>query len=792
MNNCKECIYDSFPKIPQSEIKQCDIAIVGESPGDTEIAFKKPFIGPSGELLEDIMNQVRLPDRQELFITNALLCRPPIGEIIKKDAIVNCRKRLISELQEVKPKYVLALGNIATHSITNNFDLKITGANGKILRSPYLNGTKVMPIVHPAAVLRNPGHKPPFLAAFKYLKTLLDGGKTLKPSKVHYTIIDDEFSLVMTLNYLSKNYQGKILGCDIETKGLSPFSGKTLYIGIAYEDDAVLMFTADKLFNSEVRKFFADPNMVFSWHNGQFDTGHLNALGVPARIDQDSMILHYATNEHEGYHDLDTLSMRELGADLYSYKIKSFIERMDEAPRYLWGIYLAKDCSYTKQLTEKFLPKIEKDNKLNPLYKQILIPAANMLREVQWNGFYLHRDYCIEYRDILKKEIVELQNKLDNQFKAYWDPEKYRVQAGAMSAPAKFNPGSFKQLGWMIYDRLELNPSVRKETNNGKSVDKEVLESLKGKHDAIDNLLLFRSKKKTLSTYVNGALHHADRDNRIRSQFWLTRTTSGRLASRKPNLQNIDRKSKVKNMFGAPPGGIIIEADYKGVELRVLAHLAHDSYFTKVFQEGRDPHDEMSRDIYGEAFTKEQRVKVKGLNFGAAYGRGAESVALEFGMSIGEARFLIDKWFRRAKGAKHFMDKVEEYLMDGKIFVTPFGRKRRFGNIARYIKDPELLAHIKKEARNFPIQSTASDLTLLAALEIHNTLVKKYNAMIVNMVHDSIIIEIDNKKSVVLPFIKEMKNIMEGIPHKYLKPHFTFPAEFEVGTHWGEMTEVEI
>ena len=390
----------------------------------------------------------------------------------------------------------------------------------------------------------------------------------------------------------------------------------------------------------------------------------------------------------------------------------------------------------------------------------------------------------------MEAEISLLNKELNRQFQPYWDPDQYRIDTRAMSIPKIFNPASNKQLAWMVYDKLKLRPGILKATNKGKSVDKAVIASLRGQHDAIDTLLTCRGKQKILSTYVIGVLDRLDPDSRIRSQFWLTRTVTGRTSSKEPNLQNISRNKTVKNIFGAPKGRILIEADYKALELRVLAHMSKDPFFTGVFKAGRDPHDEMSIVMFGKDFTEDERFKVKGLNFGIAYGRGARSVAEEFNISIWEARYLIREWFERTAGAKHFMEKCEEHLVAGRTFVTIFGRKRRFGSVARYAKDPKMLEHMKREARNFPIQSTAADLTLLAALAIHKVLPK--DCMIVNLVHDSIIIEAPNVKAVVMSLLQMMKNTMEQIPQKELHPQFEFPAEFSIGKSWGNMKGIEI
>jgi len=793
--NCQNCIYKNYRRISPSPIKKSRLAIVGMNPGTNEIAFNKPFVGPSGEFLNDMLAKHDLPDRSETFVTNAILCKPPDDEQIKKQAILNCQERLISELKQVQPEVILALGNVAMHALSGKFKAKITNVNGIVGSSELLKGIKIVPAFHPAAISRNPGFQQPFEEALTKVKRLLVGDYLEKPQGINHIFTPLKDELEEKLNWIIKNCKGEILGCDIETTGLKPYSRDILYVGVAYKDNEVLIFYRDLLGLQAVKDFFSNSNLKFSWQNGQFDTIFLNnKMGIPARIDQDTMILHYCLNSYEGYHDLDTLSMRYLGVEPYSYKTKKYMTNdtgMKNVPREILLPYLAKDCAYTKQLIPKFLPKVEKDKDLKKLYYRILIPGTNFLRDVQWNGFYAHKDYCLNLKDKFETKLSNLNDNLIKQFQPLWEPNAYQLETRAMSAPEVFNPGSIKQLGWMIYDRLKLKPRITKSTNKGKCVDKDILNSLKGQHEAIDTLLEYRSVQKTLSTYISGVLDNLDDDSRIRSQFWLTRTSSGRLASRNPNLQNIDRRPEIKNIFGAPEGKILIEADYKAIELRMLAYLSKDKFFTEAFKSGKDPHDEMAKSIYGDSFTKEQRVKIKGLNFGIAYGRGPESIAEEFGMSIGEAKYLIRQWFERAYGAKHFLNKCEEYCRKGATFVTIFGRKLRFGSAIRYTKDKAKLNHLLRIARNFPIQSPSSDLTFLSAMEIHRT-INNYQSMIVNLVHDSVITEAPNNKKIAFALMKQMKNIMEKIPQEELHPKFDFPVEFSIGTSWGNMKRVEI
>jgi len=793
--NCQNCIYKNYRRISPSPIKKARLAIVGMNPGSQEIAFNKPFIGPSGKFLNDMLLKHNLPKREDIFVTNAILCRPPEDEKIKREAILNCQERLLNELTQVQPEVILALGNIAIHALTGKFKAKITNVNGIIGSSELLEGIKIVPAFHPAAILRNPGFQKPFEEALDVVKKLLSGEALEKPKEINYVFISFIDELKEKLDCITETCKNVILGCDIETSGLAPYSREVLYVGVAYKDDEVLIFPKNFLDCPEINKFFGNRELSFGWQNGQFDTIFLNnKLGVPAVISHDSMILHYCLNSYEGYHDLDTLSMRYLGVEPYSYKAKKYMSDdsgMKNVPQDILLPYLAKDCAYTKQLVDKFLPKVEKDKNLKKLYYRILIPGTNFLRDVQWNGFYVHKDYCLELKGKLETKLLSLNDNLVKQFQPYWEPNIYQLETRAMSAPEVFNPSSIKQLGWMIYDKLKLNPRIIKSTNKGKCVDKDVLNSLKGQHPAIDTLLEYRSVQKTLSTYVNGVLDNLDEDSRIRSQFWLTRTSSGRLASRGPNLQNIDRRPEIKNIFGAPEGRILIEGDYANLELRTLAHLSKDKFFTDTFKAGKDPHDEMARSIYGNNFTKEERRKAKTLNFSIAYGMSPNTVAQDLNISVEEARYLVRSWFERAYGATYFFKKCEEYCKQGKTFVTHFGRKLRFGSAVRYSKDPKKLSHMLRVARNFPIQSPSSDFNLLAAMEIHK-IIGSYQSMIVNLVHDSTVCEALNNKKIAFDLMRKMKEIMERVPQDEFHPEFDFPVEFSIGTSWGNMKKVDI
>jgi len=536
-----------------------------------------------------------------------------------------------------------------------------------------------------------------------------------------------------------------------------------------------------------LKPLFESRKPLMCWHNGQFDTSFLRRIGIPARIDHDTILLHYCLNEHEGDHDLDTLSRRELGAPEYKSKIKKYVQKGDKGyesvPKDELYPYLAKDCDYTLQLYHRFAPLVGNDPDLRKLYYNLLLPHSRFLRRVQRNGLYLNMSYIKVLREELQAKSDGLTDKIVDMLQPHWDAELYKKQTGAKTAGLTFLPTSNKQLAWMLFNRLRLVHRVRRK--KALCVDKHVLESMRNLHPAIPKLLELRTTNKMKSTYVDGMLKRRNNDGRVRSSFLLFGTKTGRLSSRNPNLQNIPRDSSIKAIFCAEPENVLIEADYKGAELRVLAYLSDDDFLKGVFKEGRDLHDEVARFLFGENFTKEQRVKAKNVNFGIAYGRTAYTISQEYNVPLIEAQAMLEEWFSRAPGARKYLLQCDADAENGVVLTTPFGRKRRFGLISK-----ENIKDLRNEARNFRIQSIASDLTLISARNMEKGL-RELGAKIVNLVHDNIVVEVDDNTAKIKEVMKIMKDVMEEVPEYTLRTDVPFGVDFKVGSVWGKLKEVE-
>ena len=771
---CPGCPY-AGPTVGCSGDPNAEFVIVGESPGVEEIREGKPFVGPSGRILWSTLHKF-LDPKTPVFVTNALCCRPPKsnGGQIKKSAIESCRERLVRELKAAPRKVILALGNVALRSITQNYDLKITEERGRAIETEF---GIVVPALHPASILRGTGDYRKFSADLRYAVYLLRGGKPKDPGETRYRVIRTRQELERAIAGLIKC---KYLAADIETTGFNPRQDKILALGISWDKNKVLIFPDETL--PHLKPLFQAKGPRWVWHNGKFDTSFLNNMGLPARIDEDVLLLHYALDEQRGTHDLKQLASDFLGAPDYESEVKKYAPKKGDSfanvPRDILYKYLAKDADYTLQLFHILRRQVDQDPNLRKAYEQVMLPAATLLREVEQHGIWVNQQYLNELGQELEQKLEEDLQRVREAAKPWWDPRLYARQTGAKTVPLQFNPASPKQVAWLLYKAMGLKPGK----GHKRDTSKDTLESLP-ENPVTEALLRLRKTSKMLSTYVAGIRREIEPDGRVHTQYLIHGTVTGRLASRNPNMQNIPRDKRIRGMFQAPPGRVLIELDYSQAELRVLAHLSEDDFLSTVFREGRDLHDEVSIALFGPNFTSEQRMRAKAVNFGIAYGREAYSIALEFGISTAEAQKMIDDWFNRAPKARDFIQWCRRAPLEGRVLVTPFGRKRRFGLVTR-----ENVDDLQNEAANFPIQSTASDLTLVSAMRMQPRL-RKYSASVINLVHDSILIEAPAVRSTVDTIVREALRIMEQVPIDTIRAKVPFVAEAKVGKAWGHLKE---
>jgi DNA polymerase I-like protein with 3'-5' exonuclease and polymerase domains len=603
----------------------------------------------------------------------------------------------------------------------------------------------------------------------------------------------DVCSCIEAINFLKTQ---EVLAVDIESRNLGYDGNKVLLIGFAYDDyKSIVIANFEKKILENLQTLFDKKDIKFIWHNGKFDTTRLSyLLGINARIDEDTMLQHYACiNERKSTHGLKELGPLYLGTpawddELDNYKRKWCLQhrvkvsdfQYDMIPSKILLPYLYRDCCATFQLNKRF--KILARSNSEQVYAR-LIRAANVFKDIEVQGALIDMNYIYELQDELDTKIYEAEKHVQATAREIWDPIQYAKDTGAKTYEKIFSHKSPKQLKWMLEQLVGPIASTRA----------EVLEKLAEDHpdiEFIEAIMDLRKYNKYMDTYVMGLQELVCKDGRLRCTYNLHGTETGRLSCSDPNLQNIPRDKLIKNLFKSSANKVLVQFDYSQAELRVLAYLSQDEYLRETYRDGKDLHDAMALKIFGPNFNKEQRVAAKTVNFGIPYGRGPGSMHAKLGMTLAEATKLIKDWYAAAPGAKKWVDEMRKRpYKKGEPYTTIFGRQRH------YIITMDNRNHIENEAVNFPIQSVASDLTMTSLCEISDWIKSSGlsdRCIIVNTVHDSIVLECDNDADLLEQVVKVGVGIMSSVPKKYLtNPVLDFPfvADAEIGYKWGGLKD---
>ena len=615
--------------------------------------------------------------------------------------------------------------------------------------------------------------------------------------------------ILRTIEIVRNVAQGRDVGVDIETRRIEWEDNKLLSIGFATDES-----TCYALYNIPIigasgeghdtqiwealEDLLTDENIQFVWHNGKFDCTRLKYLcNLDARVDDDTMLYHYcAINEKRGTHGLKDLGQLYLQAPAWDDELekikRDFCKQnkmrigdfmYDDIPTAVLVPYMQRDCIATLRLKRVFMRLGRPEASF--IYGK-LIEASNAFIRVELNGIRLDLDYLEDLEFELEKELEEATKRLDEVASSIWDPLEYSGDTGArVKLTDKFNIKSPKQLKWMLQQVLGYPvPSTDAATIDTliDEVESGVITNPQAK-DFLQAIASVRKNSKYMDTYVQGMRDCMCRDARIRGTFNLHGTETGRLSSSSPNMQNVPRDKKIKNLLCATPGYKLVQMDYSQAELRVLALLSRDPYLVSVYVNGKDLHDAVATEMFGPNFDKEQRVMAKTINFGIAYGRGPGSIAQTFKKSMNEARAIIAKWFKPMPYVKEWIDNRRAMAKRGEACTTIFGRERHF------VVTNEDLNHVQNEYINTPIQSIASDFTMFSLIEIDKFLRENnLDARIVTTVHDSIIVECRDEKDLVDLVAQTCVRIMAETPLKYVPDcPVPFKADAEVGYAWGKL-----
>ena len=435
---------------------------------------------------------------------------------------------------------------------------------------------------------------------------------------------------------------------------------------------------------------------------------------------------------------------------------------------------LAKTKSFEKA-KEVIFAQVKKE-KLDFVFEKIEKPLIPVVERMENVGIKIDVAYLKKLSTEYHVELAKLEKKI------------YAL------AKEEFNINSPKQLSEILFEKLKLSIKNHKKTGGGvKSTRESELEKMKDLHPIIPELLLYRELQKLLSTYIDNIPEMVGSDGRLHARFLQAGTTTGRMSSQNPNLQNIPIKTElgrnIRNAFVAERGYVLAAFDYSQIELRVAAFLSGDEKLLKIFRDGRDVHTEVASYVFNvpaEKVDKEMRRQAKVINFGILYGMGVNALKENLGSDRATAQKFYNQYFETFDTLAKYLDKVKSETARLGYTETFYGRKRYFEGIRSKI--PYIKAQAERMAINAPIQGTEADVVKIAMVKIEEYLKDKNllnDARVLLQVHDEIIYEIKEEKAEEIA--KKIQDIMENVVDPKDIKGIRLTANSSIGKNWGDM-----
>ncbi|KPE49412.1 DNA polymerase I [Chryseobacterium indologenes] len=523
------------------------------------------------------------------------------------------------------------------------------------------------------------------------------------------------------------------------------------------------------------RPFFEKEDLLKIAHNLKFDYKILKQYDITVKGAMfDTMIAHYLLNP-DGRHGMDYLS--EVYLNYKPVSIETIIGKKGkkqgnfrDADLRTQTDYAAEDADVTFQLYELFAPQLKKEN-LEELFFKIEMPLMEVLAKMELAGISLDEKWLAQESVDLENDLKQLENKI------------FELSG------EEFNMNSPRQLGEILFEKMQLDPKAKKTKTGQYATSEDVLQKLASKHEIIKHILEYRTYQKLKSTYVDALPSQIDKeDQRVHTNFSQTTAATGRLASVNPNLQNIPirtlRGQQIRGAFVSGEGKKIISADYSQIELRLIAEISGEENMIKAFQNGEDIHASTAAKLFKiplEEVSKTQRSQAKTVNFGIIYGQGAFALAEQTGLSRTEAKQMIEAYFETYPKLKEYMaEQVNKARQVGYV-ETILGRKRHLKDINS--NNFVVRGHAERNAVNAPVQGSAADVVKLAMIKIDKELeAQKLKTKMLLQVHDELVFEapVEEIESASQLIKKEMESALEtqvpllvevGVGNNWLEAH---------------------
>ncbi|WP_336690138.1 MULTISPECIES: DNA polymerase I [unclassified Chryseobacterium] len=613
-------------------------------------------------------------------------------------------------------------------------------------------------------------------ATYEDLDQATSTKSTIEQNDHLYQFVDNPKAQKILVNNLLKQ---KVVCFDTETTSLNELEAELVGMsfsykkGLAYyvplsEDQGEVLQTLEIF-----RPFFEKEDLVKVAHNLKFDYKILKRYNITVKGAMfDTMIAHYLLNP-DGRHGMDYLS--EVYLNYKPVSIETIIGKKGkkqgnfrDADLRTQTDYAAEDADVTFQLYELFAPQLKKEN-LEDLFFSIEMPLMEVLAKMELEGISLDEKWLAQESVDLENDLRQLESKI------------FEISG------EEFNMNSPKQLGEILFEKMQLDPKAKKTKTGQYATSEDVLQKLSSKHEIIKHILEYRTYQKLKSTYVDALPSQIEKsDNRVHTNFSQTTAATGRLASVNPNLQNIPirtlRGQQIRGAFVSAEGKKIISADYSQIELRLIAEISGEDNMIKAFQNGEDIHASTAAKLFNiplEEVSKTQRSQAKTVNFGIIYGQGAFALAEQTGLSRTEAKQMIEAYFETYPKLKEYMAEQVRKAREVGYVETLLGRKRHLKDINS--NNFVVRGHAERNAVNAPVQGSAADVVKMAMIKIQKELEKeKLQTKMLLQVHDELIFEAPINE------VEVAKNIIKMEMENAVETQVPLLVEVGVGNNWLE------
>ena len=680
------------------------------------------------------------------FDRYSLASDPSLKKVLKRDVDI--------EIDIDSYDWIILVGSESLKFFTNV--TSIMEYSGKVVDKKFI------PVINPAMLAFKPEVRDLWEESKKNIQNYISG--QLKVVEIDenmaFGIRDSKKASQFIIE--ARDSESEYIALDSETTGLYPRDGHMIGISLSYDGKKGAYIDCDcidQTCEALLQQVFDKKIVVF--HNAKFDISwfeyHFN-FKFPRF--EDTMLQHYLIDENPGTHGLKQLSLKHTKYGDYEKPMYDWIENFrkshgilkadftwDMIPFDIMKTYAAMDAVCTYILYTKFKKALDTNKKLTWVYENILKPGCRFLIDAENNGVPFDKDRLYRSQALMGDVIEDAAQKLDE----YDAVQKYKRVTG------DFNPNSTKQLRELLFDYIGLEPTGKLTGTGAHSTDAESLQTLAEEHEVPQLILNVRQNVKIKTTYIDKILPALDRDGRLRTNFNLHGTTSGRLSSSgKLNMQQLPRDNPiVKGCMKAKDGNKIVAMDLTTAEVYCAAVLAKDENLKDVFRSGGNFHSNIAKLVFGlpceadevaELYSMERQA-AKAVTFGIMYGAGPQKISWQVTkdsgktFTVSEAKEVIDDYFRQFSGLRRWIDTSQNFIRDNGFIYSYFGRKRRLPNVAS--KDKGIASHEVRSGLNFLVQSVASDVNLLGAIDAHNEVKQKeIPAKIFALVHDSILAEV--------------------------------------------------